>query len=232
MSYYSAFIISLSLYCFCFLLLDPRFYLFDHGVELLLALFVGLGVDVVGFALALRVGGRIASLVEAIVQLADTAGSRPAVFSFVGLEQLRSLSFFGLGELRFMLFERFARADTVLDLLRRFLLHFARDVAVGVECDCDRGMADDHRHRFDVHAVLEGVGGEGMSEIMEAHACDARVLHHVDDLFAERFRIARFRAVPRRGEDPRRVGLFFQLPHNLQNSIGQINRPLGLRFAI
>ena len=33
------------------LLLDPRFYLFDHGVELLLALFVGLGVDVVGFAL-------------------------------------------------------------------------------------------------------------------------------------------------------------------------------------
>jgi hypothetical protein len=31
--------------------LDPRFYLFDHGVELLLALFVGLGVDVVGFAL-------------------------------------------------------------------------------------------------------------------------------------------------------------------------------------
>lgn len=33
------------------LLLDPRFYLFDHGVELSLALFVGLGVDVVGFAL-------------------------------------------------------------------------------------------------------------------------------------------------------------------------------------
>ena len=30
---------------------DPRFYLFDHSVELLLALFVGLGVDVVGFAL-------------------------------------------------------------------------------------------------------------------------------------------------------------------------------------
>lgn len=31
--------------------LDPCFYLLDHGVELLLALFVGLGVDVVGFAL-------------------------------------------------------------------------------------------------------------------------------------------------------------------------------------
>ena len=34
-----------------FLRFDPRFYLFDHGVELLLTLFVGLGVDVVGFAL-------------------------------------------------------------------------------------------------------------------------------------------------------------------------------------
>ena len=33
------------------LLLNPRFYLFDHGVELLLTLFVGLGVDVVGVAL-------------------------------------------------------------------------------------------------------------------------------------------------------------------------------------
>ena len=31
--------------------LDPCFYLFDHGVELLLAFFVGLGVDVVRFAL-------------------------------------------------------------------------------------------------------------------------------------------------------------------------------------
>lgn len=30
---------------------DPRFHFFDHGVELLLALFVGLGVDVVEFAL-------------------------------------------------------------------------------------------------------------------------------------------------------------------------------------
>ena len=70
------------------LLLDPRFYLFDHGVELLLTLFVGLGVDVVGFALALGVGGRIASLVEMIVQLVDTAGSRSAVFPFVRLERL------------------------------------------------------------------------------------------------------------------------------------------------
>ena len=142
--------------------LDPRFYLFDHGVELSLALFVGLGVDVVGFALALCVGGRIASLVEMIVQLVDTAGSRSAVFSFIGLERLRPLSLFGLGELCFMLFERVARADTALDLLRCFLLHLARDVAVGVERGRDRGMADDHRHRFDVHAVLEGVGGEGV----------------------------------------------------------------------
>lgn len=152
------------------LLLNPCFYLFDHGVELLLTLFVGLGVDVVGFALALRVRGRIASLVEAIVQLVDTAGSRSAVFSFVGLERLRSPSFFGLGELRFMLFERVARADTALDLLRRFLLHLARDVALGVERGRDRGMADDHRHRFDVHAVLEGVGGEGVAQVVKTDA--------------------------------------------------------------
>ena len=207
---------------------DPRFYLFDHGVEFLLTLLVGLGVDVVGFAPALGVGGRIASLVEVIVQLVDTAGSRSAVFSFVGLERFRSLPLFGLGELCFMLFERVARADTALDLLCRFLLHLARDVAVGVECGRDRGMADDHRHRFDVHAVLESVGSEGVSEIMEAHACDACVLHHVDNLFAERFRIARFRAVTRRGKDPRRVGLFFQLPHDLEDIIGQVNRPLAL----
>ena len=49
--------------------LNPHFYLFDHSVELLLTLFVGLGVDVVGFALTLCVGGRIASLVEVIVSL-------------------------------------------------------------------------------------------------------------------------------------------------------------------
>ena len=71
--------------------LDPRFYLFDYGVQLLLTLFVGFGVDIVRFALAARVRGRKASLVKMIVQLVDTAGSRPAVFAFMGLERLWSL---------------------------------------------------------------------------------------------------------------------------------------------
>ena len=89
-------------------------------------------------------------------------------------------------------------------------------------------MADDHRHRFDVHSVLESVGGEGMSEIMEAHACDTCVLHHLDNLVAQRFRIARFAAVRRRRKHPRRVGSFFQLRQHTQYALGQEHGSLAL----
>ena len=59
--------------------------LFDHGVELLLTFFVGLGVYVVGFALSMGICRSVPSFKQMIINLVDTTGSRSSAFSFIRL---------------------------------------------------------------------------------------------------------------------------------------------------
>lgn len=62
-------------------------------------------------------------------------------------------------------------------LICRGLLHSGGGMSVGVQGEARRVVAQDAGDRLGVHAVLDGQGGIGVAEIMEADIlCDARFL--------------------------------------------------------
>lgn len=137
--------------------LDFLPYPLDHLRKLGLALLTGVGVDSVHLALALGVGGAVASLEEMVVQLVDAAGAAATNLAFVWLE-LRSPHFlrrqiFHLGKRRFPRLVGFAGADACLDLRRSLELHRVGDMAVDIQCGRRRDVPNVRRERLDIHAV-------------------------------------------------------------------------------
>ena len=61
-------------------------------------------------------------------------------------------------------------------LLRRLFLHLPCGVGVGAQGEPGIVVPRHGGHGFDVHAVLEGCGGEGVTEIMEADMLQSGVL--------------------------------------------------------
>ena len=62
--------------------------------------------------------------------------------------------------------------------LRRFELGVSGDMGVGVQCEA-RGVVSEHTaDRFHVHAVLQGHGGEGVTEIVESDAGQRSPFQH------------------------------------------------------
>ena len=62
--------------------------------------------------------------------------------------------------------------------MRRFELRIGGDVGVGVQRKA-RGVVAQHRgHRFHVHAVLQGHGREGVTQVMKADAGQPRPFQH------------------------------------------------------
>ena len=62
--------------------------------------------------------------------------------------------------------------------MRRFELGIGGDVGVGVQRESRRVVTQHRGHRFHVHAVLEGHGREGVSEVMKADARQSRPFQH------------------------------------------------------
>ena len=62
------------------------FRLLNHHLEFFLALLAGVCVDIAGVLFAVGPFGRIAALEEMVVDLADTAGTGPALAAHIGLE--------------------------------------------------------------------------------------------------------------------------------------------------
>lgn len=70
--------------------------------------------------------------------------------------------------------------DKASHLICRGLLHGGVGVGVGVQGEAHRVVAQDAGHGFGVYAVLDGQGGVGVAEIMEADILgDAVFLHRV-----------------------------------------------------
>ena len=61
----------------------------------------------------------------------------------------------------------FRLGDTPVDLHRRFLPHLVSNMGVGVQRGGAGHMAQDGGQRLNVHSVGQGVGGEGMPQIVE-----------------------------------------------------------------
>ena len=64
----------------------------------------------------------------------------------------------------------------VSHLLRCLFLHLPGGVGVGAQGEPGIVVPRHGGHGFDVHAVLEGCGGEGVTEIMEADMLQSGVL--------------------------------------------------------
>ena len=112
---------------------------------------------------------------------------------------------------------RLAVADPALDLLRRLLLHGAGDVAVDVDGGRRGDMSNDGGERFHVHAVLQGGGGEGVAQVVEANVLTLRPHQHLFHLSIDALRVQRSVFFYGRGEHPARVRSLLQLPQHSQH---------------
>ena len=56
--------------------------------------------------------------------------------------------------------------DALVDLHRRFLPHLVSDMGVGIQRGGAGHMAQDGGQRLNIHSIGQGVGGEGMAQIV------------------------------------------------------------------
>ena len=62
--------------------------------------------------------------------------------------------------------------------MRRFELGVGGDVGVGVQCETRRVVTEHTADGFHVHAVLQGHGREGVSEVVESDAGQPSPFQH------------------------------------------------------
>ena len=87
-------------------------------------------------------------------------------------------------------------------------------------------MSDDGRERFHVHAVLQGGGGEGVAQIVEANVLALCPYQYFFHLSIDALRIQRSVFFYRRGEHPARVRPLPQLPQHSQHRGRQDHDPV------
>ena len=109
-----------------------------------------------------------------VIDSVDTSGARFAPLSLVGLEGAGD-GFLGHGLLSGF---RFGSPDPPVDLVRCVLSHGIGNVCVGVEGGGAGHVADDGAQGLDVHAVLQGSGGEGVPQIVKPQTLTLRPLQH------------------------------------------------------
>ena len=99
-----------------------------------------------------------------VVDLADTAGAWLAPLSLMGLKGAGG-GFTGrsFGRLRGSV-----SSNPLIDFCRCGALHLVGDMGVDVQGGGTGHMADDGGEGLDIHAVLQGGGGEGVAQVMEA----------------------------------------------------------------
>ena len=118
-------------------------------------------------SLSLGIGGSVAALVEVVIDLVDAAGAGFADLAGVGGEfggvGLGDGGWFG----RFCNCGTFVMGDAVVDEIGGVLAHGVGDVAVDVDGGGGADVADDGGQGLDVHAVLQGGGGKGVTEVVE-----------------------------------------------------------------
>ena len=188
--------------------------------------------------LALGVCRGVAAFVEMVVELVDTAGAWLADLAGVGAEFLFVLRHFLLGGKPilqgFVVLEGLAAADAALGLLRRLALHGAGDVAVDVDGDGGGDVADDGGEGFHVHAELQGYGGEGVAQIVEADVRQACLCENIFQLFVGSVWRSRPLRLQQIREDPLAPGRLFPFPEQVERAGGQNDLALalvGFRFS-
>ena len=101
-------------------------HLHNQHLQLLLALLAGIGVDIAGVLFAIGPLGGVASLEEVVIDLADTAGTGPALAAHIGLE---------VGHSRLFRLDRGGFLPWLRSvLLRRYLADAAVNVGSGCRC--------------------------------------------------------------------------------------------------
>ena len=182
---------------------DLRLRFPDQFCQLFLALCLRFRVDVPGHALAIDDGG-VTALPQVVIDLANASGAWFAPLSLTGLEGT------GDGFLGHELLSgfRFGSPDPPVDFVRRALPHGVGDVGVGVQGGGAGHMADDGAQGLDVHAMLQGGGGEGVPQIMEPQALALRPFQHRLEPLSDGGRVQRRVLFYRGGEHPSGVDSF------------------------
>lgn len=165
-----------------------------------------------------------------VVQLVDAAGAGLAVLTLVGLEA-------ALVCVLLLLVRRdgsIGLADLAVDFGGRLELHGVGDVGVDVQCGGRGDVADDGGQGLDVHAVLQGHGGEGVAQVMEANLFTLRPLQRLLHPAADEVGRQRTVLLHRRWEHPSGVHRRLVRFQHRQQRAGQHHRAdggfgLGLR---
>ena len=142
---------------------ELRFHGFNQYLQLFLALFWGVAVDVSGALLAVRPSGGIPSFPEVVTDLMDAAGAGLAPLPRVCPESGHGWMLCLLGFLR----RHLLLPNPLVDFGRCLPLHGFRHVGVDVQGGAGEPVPHHRREGLHVHAVLQRRGHEGVPEIME-----------------------------------------------------------------
>ena len=141
--------------------------LLDEHLQFLLTLLPGVGVDAFRVLGAVRPGGRVAALKEVVVNLSNAAGSRLSGAPHDRLEVSERI-FLSRVLCHFI-------AQATVDFGGSFTQHIAGDVGVDVQGGGRRHVAQHGGEGLDIHAVLQGHGGESMAQIWICQALTNRI---------------------------------------------------------
>ena len=138
------------------------FHFGDEYFQLSLTLLTGVGVYVAGVLLSVDPPGRVAPLIEMIIDLADASGARPAPAGQNGLKSGHTRRFaltvgtFPSRRLTALLRHYFA--DTAVDIVSGRALHIVGDVGIDVQRGGRRHMAQHGGESLHIHAVGQRQG--------------------------------------------------------------------------
>ena len=105
------------------------------------------------------------------------------------------------------------------DLVGGLLPHLIGHMGVDIQGRGTGHMADDDGQGLDVHAVLQGVGGKGVAQIVKPQMLTPRPFQHRGQFFPHRRRVQGRIRFLRRGEHPVGGAAFMVTLQNIQDII-------------
>ena len=213
---------------FCLLSFQLRqfgFHLDDQRLELFLALFTGMGVDVAGVLFAVDPGGRVAALPQVWAFLCDASSAGPALFASNRLE-IGHAGLFVLARGSILprlgtTLRRCRLTDATVDVGRGLPLHIVADVSVDVQRGRRRHMAKHGGECFDIHAALERQRRKCMAQIVEADVRQASLLEQNFQTAIGRVRVHGQLRTDRLREYPLADRPLLPLPQEFHDALGQ-----------